>query len=65
MPHQPDTTKAQATNIDTVVRLEAEDEKRVSDTHRFSQAIGSFAGPTGGRLRTNSGRADPVFTSTS
>jgi uncharacterized membrane protein len=44
MAHQPDTTKAQATNIDTVVRLEAEDEKRVSHTHRFSEAIGSFAG---------------------
>jgi uncharacterized membrane protein len=44
MAHEPDTTKAQATNIDTVVRLEAEDEKRVSHTHRFSEAIGSFAG---------------------
>ena len=44
MPHEPDTTKAQATNIDTVVRLEAEDEQRVSHTHRLSEAIGSFAG---------------------
>lgn len=44
MSHEPDTTKAQATNIDTVVRLEAEDEQRASHTHRLSETIGSFAG---------------------
>ena len=31
-------------NIETIIRLEEEDEKRISLTDRISQTIGSFAG---------------------
>jgi uncharacterized membrane protein len=44
MGQEPSTAKAQKTNIETVVRLEAEDEKRVSHIDKLSEAIGSFAG---------------------
>jgi uncharacterized membrane protein len=37
-------SKAHATNIDTVVRLEAEQEKHIPHTNRFSEAIARFAG---------------------
>ena len=43
MPKDSGTTKAQATNIDAVVRLEAEDEERVSHINRLSGAVASFA----------------------
>ena len=41
---QPTVAKAHATNIETIVRLEAEAEERVSRTNRLSAAIGRFAG---------------------
>jgi uncharacterized membrane protein len=44
MPQDSGTTKAQATNIDAVVRLEAKDEDRVSHINRLSEAVASFAG---------------------
>lgn len=36
--------RATVENIETVVRLEEEDEKRISLTDRISETIGSFAG---------------------
>jgi uncharacterized membrane protein len=44
MSDEPEVTKVQETSIETVVRLEAEAEQRVSPTDRISEAIGSFAG---------------------
>lgn len=44
MPQDSGSTKAQATNIDAVVRLEAKDEDRVSHINRLSEAVASFAG---------------------
>ena len=38
------TAKVHEANIDTIVRLEAEQEERVSHTDRLSEAIGKFAG---------------------
>lgn len=38
------TSKVHQTNIDTIVRLEAEQEDRLSGTDRISEAIGKFAG---------------------
>jgi uncharacterized membrane protein len=40
----PQNSKLHETNIDTIVRLEAEQEERVSRTDRLSEAIGKFAG---------------------
>jgi uncharacterized membrane protein len=37
-------SKIHASNIDTVARLEEEQEKRVTRAHRLSEAIGKFAG---------------------
>ena len=42
-PNRP-TSKVHETNIDTVVRLEAEEEKRLSGTDRIFEAIGEFVG---------------------
>jgi uncharacterized membrane protein len=44
MPHKSEITKVQETNIEKVVRLEAEAEQRASSTDRISEAIGSFTG---------------------
>ena len=44
MSDEPEVTKVQEISIETVVRLEAEAEQRVSPTDRISEAIGSFAG---------------------
>ena len=43
---QSTVAKAHATNLETIVRLEAEAEERVSHTNRLSAAIGKFAGTT-------------------
>jgi uncharacterized membrane protein len=43
-PALPHNSKVHETNIDAVVRLEAEQEERVSRTDRLSEAIGRFAG---------------------
>jgi uncharacterized membrane protein len=37
-------SKVHDTNIETIVRLEAEQDKQVPPTSRFSEAIGAFAG---------------------
>ena len=44
MSQESNTTQAQAINIETVVRLEAEDEERISHADRLSEAVGGFAG---------------------
>jgi uncharacterized membrane protein len=38
------TSKIHASNIDTVVRLEEEQEKSITRAHRLSETIGKFAG---------------------
>ena len=38
------TSKLHEANIDTIVRLEAKQEDRLSQTDRLSEAIGQFAG---------------------
>jgi uncharacterized membrane protein len=40
----PQGSKLHEDNIDTILRLEAEQEERVSQTDRLSEAIGQFAG---------------------
>ncbi|MET0483434.1 MAG: DUF1003 domain-containing protein [Aestuariivirgaceae bacterium] len=40
------TSKVHEANIDAIIRLEAEQEERVSHTDRLSEAIGQFAGTT-------------------
>jgi uncharacterized membrane protein len=40
------TAKAHETNIESIVQLEAEQERQVPRTHRLSEAIGRFAGTT-------------------
>ena len=40
------TSKVHETNIDTIVRLESEQEERLSRTDQLSEAIGEFAGTT-------------------
>ena len=41
------TAKAHETNIERVVQLEAEQERKVPAANRLSEAIGGFAGTTG------------------
>jgi uncharacterized membrane protein len=38
------TSKLHEANIDTIVRLEAKQEDRLSQTDRLSESIGQFAG---------------------
>jgi len=45
-PPKSQTSKVHETNIDTIVRLEAEQEERLSRTNRLFEAIGEFAGTT-------------------